>query len=240
MYKNLLKIFLLLILVVVILFPGNSFAFKSLTRDQLIYDAIEFCPTELREYLRHNLLAVVAGMHFKERHPKRIYAIAPYDTEIIYKSLISDLKQGRYDEFNTAHTFGVLACFLAETISPDNYKTPAHLIPERVRYDGYQRLNPDNVKSNLRGLIENYRIPCRQVQKREVTDQLYNVALNEIVDYWVSAWKAGGFQPGTFARLGHEISHVNLVLNAKTNQSDSGLLANSESDNPTQMLKASN
>ncbi|MGD9235716.1 MAG: hypothetical protein PVF09_03515, partial [Desulfobacterales bacterium] len=116
MYKNLLKIFLLLILVVVILFPGNSFAFKSLTRDQLIYDAIEFCPTELREYLRHNLLAVVAGMHFKERHPKRIYAIAPYDTEIIYKSLISDLKQGRYDEFNTAHTFGVLACFLAETI----------------------------------------------------------------------------------------------------------------------------
>jgi hypothetical protein len=218
MYKNLLKIFLLLILVVFISFPSDSFAFKSLTRDQLVYDAIELCPTKLREYLRHNLLSVAAGMHFKERHPKRIYSIAPYDTEIIYKSLIADLKEGRYDEFNTAHTFGVLACFLAETISPDNYKTPEHLVPEQVKYDGYQQLNPDNVKSNLTGLVKNYRIPCRQAQKREITDQLYNAALNEIVDYWVSAWRAGGFQPGAFARVGQEISHSNLVLNAKTNE----------------------
>ena len=219
MYRNLLKIFLFLILVGLVSFPGNSVAFKSLTRDQLVYDAVELCPTQLREYLRHNLWIVVAGVHFKERHPKKIYSIAPYDTETIYKSLIADLKEGHYDEYNTAHSFGVLACFLAETISPDNYKTPASLIPERVKYDGYHRLNPDGVKSNLTGLIENYRIPCRQVQKREITDQLYNVALNEIVDYWVSAWKAGGLQPGTFVSVGREISHENLVLNAKTNQS---------------------
>ena len=219
MCKKLLKIFLFMILAVLISFPGNSFAFKSLTRDQLVYDAIEFCPTELRAYLRHNLLIVVAGMHFKERHPKKIYSIAPYDTEIIYHSLITDLKEGRHDEFNTAHTFGVLACFLAETISPDDYKTPAHLIPDQVKYDGYHGLNPENVKSDLTGLIENYRIPCRQVQKREITDQLYNIALNEIVDYWVSAWKAAGFRPGSFTGVGQEISHRNLVLNAKTSQS---------------------
>ena len=218
MYKNSLKIFLVLILVIIFSLPVNSFAFKSVTRDQLVYDAVEFCPTELRAYLRHHLLTVVAGMHFKERHHEGVYSISPYDTEIIYQALIADLKEGRYDEFNTAHTFGVLACFLAETISPDDYKTPAHLVPDLVKYDGYQRLNPDNVKSNLTGLVKNYRIPCRQVQKREVTDQLYNVALNEIVDFWVSAWKAGGFQPGTYARTGQEISHRNLVLNAKTNQ----------------------
>ena len=218
MRKKLLKIFLFLILIVLISFPGKSFAFKSLTRDQLVYDAIEFCPTELREYLRHYRPIVVAGVHFKERHHDRIYSISPYDTEIIYQSLIADLKEGRYDEFNTAHTFGVLACFLAETISPDDFKTPAHLVPDLVKYDGYHRLNPEEVKSNLTGLVENYRIPCRQVQKREITDQLYNVALNEIVDFWVSAWKAGGFQPGMFAKTGQEISHRNLVLNTKTNQ----------------------
>lgn len=219
MCKNLLKILLFLILAALVSFPGNSFAFKSLTRDQLVYDAIEFCPTELRAYLRHNLFIVVAGMHFKERHPERIYSIAPYDTEIIYHSLITDLKKGRYDEYNTAHSFGVLACFLAETISPDNYKTPAHLIPDEVKYDGYHGLNPEDVKANLSSLIENYRIPCQQVQKREITDQLYNVALNEIVDYWVSAWKAGGFQPGSFVASGQEISHRNLVINAKISQS---------------------
>ena len=240
MYKNLLKIVPFLILVVVISFPVNSFAFKALTRDQLVYDAIEFCPTELREYLRHNLLSVVAGMHFKERHPNNIYSIAPYDTEIIYKSLIADLKEGRHDEFNTAHTFGVLACFLAETISPDNYKTPAHLIPDQVKYDGYHPVNPVDNKSHLSGLIENYRKPCRKVEKRKITDQLYNVALNEIVDYWVSAWKAGGYQPGTFASVGHEISHLNLVLNAKTSKSDSGFMSNSQADNPIPSVTVTN
>jgi hypothetical protein len=218
MYKNSLKIFLVLILVIIFSLPVNSFAFKSVTRDQLVYDAVEFCPTELRAYLRHHLLTVVAGMHFKERHHEGVYSISPYDTEIIYQSLIADLKEGRYDEFNTAHSFGVLACFLAETISPDDFKTPAHLVPDLVKYDGYHRLHPEDVKSNLTGLVENYRIPCRQVQKRKITDQLYNVALNEIVDFWVSAWKAGGFQPGMYARTGQEISHKNLVLNAKTNQ----------------------
>ena len=240
MYMNLLKIFLFLILAVVIFFPVNTFAFKSLTRDQLVYDAIEFCPTELREYLRHNLLVVVAGMHFKERHNERIYAIAPYDTEFIYKSLIADLKEERHAEFNTAHNFGVLACFIAETISPNNYKTPAHLIPEQVKYDGYHPVNSDDVKSHITGLVENYRIPCRHLEKREITDQLYNVALNEIVDYWVSAWKAGGFQPGSFVGAGHEISHQNLVLNAKTGQSDSGLVANSQSENRIPSLTVSN
>ena len=240
MYKNLLKIVIFMILVVLISFPNDAFAFKSLTRDQLVYDAIELCPTELRDYLRHHLWVVVAGMHFKERHRKRIYTIAPYDTEIIYRSLITDLKEGRQDEFNTVHNFGVLACFIAETISPDNYKTPAHLIPDQVKYDGYHPVNFDDVKSHLTGLVENYRIPCRQMEKREITDQLYDVALNEIVDYWVSAWKAGGFRPGSFVSVGHEISHRNLVLNAKTGQSDSGFIANSQSDNPAPSLTVSN
>jgi hypothetical protein len=51
--------------------------------------------------------------------------------------------------------------------------------------------------------------------KKEITDQLYNVALNEIVDYWVSAWEASGYQAGLFASVGQEIIHKNLVLNFK-------------------------
>ena len=51
--------------------------------------------------------------------------------------------------------------------------------------------------------------------KKEITDHLYNVAVNEIVDYWVSAWEAGGYQTGLFASVGEEITHQNLVLNFK-------------------------
>ena len=215
MYPKLLKI-LAFFLFVVLIFPiGNSFAFKSLTRDQLVYDAIEFCPAELKAYLLDNLATVSSGMHFKERHRHGSYAIDPYDTELIYHHLVKDLKEGKYDEFNTAHAFGVLACFLAETISPDDFKTPNHFIPAKVQYNGHAQIEAASVKPHITRLIENYRIPCRARMKKEITDQLYNVAVNEIVDYWVSAWEAGGYQAGLFASVGEEITHQNLVLNFK-------------------------
>ena len=202
MYLKLFKIFIILLFVVLIFPAGNSFAFKSLTRDQLVYDAIEFCPAELKAYLRSNLATVSSGMHFKERHRSGSYSIDPYDSELVYQHLIKDLRDGKYDEFNTAHAFGVLACFLAETISPDNYKTPSHLIPEKVEYDGHEQVEITSIKPHITNLIENYRIPCKSRMKKEITDRLYNVAVNEIVDYWVSAWEAGGNQAGMFASVG--------------------------------------
>ena len=163
--------------------------------------------------MRDNLIIVRSGSHFAERHQRRSYSVDPYATEIIYKQLIEDLKNGEHDKFNTAHAFGVLACFIAETISPDNYRTPQHLIPKKVTYDGYQEV--DDIKSNITDLIENYRIPCRQRMTKEITELLYNVAVNEIVDYWVSAWESSGQQTGMFASSGKNISHENLVLNLK-------------------------
>jgi hypothetical protein len=163
MYKKSLKIFVLFLLFGVIFFPDSSFAFKSVTRNQIIYDAIEFSPAELQAYLRDNLIVVRAGSHFAERHQRRSYSVDPYATETIYKQLIKDLKNGEYDDFNTPHAFGVVACFIAETISPDNYRTPSQMIPDDVSYDGYQEVG--DVKSNISGLIENYRIPGRYGEK---------------------------------------------------------------------------
>ncbi|MCK5487766.1 MAG: hypothetical protein KAI86_16220, partial [Desulfobacterales bacterium] len=132
MYKKLFKILVFFLLVGVLIFPDGSFAFKSITRDQIVYDAIEFCPVELQAYLRNNIAIVSAGNHFAERHQRRSYSIDPYETEVVYNHLIKDLREGKYNKFNTAHAFGVIACFIAETISPDNYRTPQHLIPNDV------------------------------------------------------------------------------------------------------------
>jgi hypothetical protein len=214
MYKKLLNIFVLLMLFGLIFPPAGSFAFKSITRDQLVYDAIEFAPSELRDYLRDNLDSVIAGTHFAELHQRRSYSINPYETESIYNYLIEDLKEGKINEYNTAHAFGVMACFIAETISPDNFRTPQHLIPDDVKYDGFQEI--DNVKSNITSLIENYRNPCMHKWDKDLMEDLYNVAVNEIVDYWTSAWEKSGYQTGTSALKGQEISHQNLVLNSKT------------------------
>ena len=213
MVKKLFKISVFCVLAGVLIFPASSFAFKSITRDQIIYDAIEFCPQELQAYLLDNIEIVSAGNHFAERHQRRSYSIDPYKTEVVYNHLVEDLKAGKYDEFNTAHAFGVIACFIAETISPDNYRTPQHLIPDSVSYDGYQEVG--DIKSHITGLIKDYRIPCREQMKKEITELLYNAAVNEIVDYWVSAWGKSGYQAGMFASAGKKISHQNLVLNLK-------------------------
>lgn len=213
MYKKSFKILVFCLLAGVLLFPTSSLAFKSITRDQIIYDAIEFCPKELQSYLLNNLAIVSAGNHFAERHQRRSYKIDPYKTEVIYNYLVQDLKEGKYDDFNTAHAFGVIACFIAETISPDNYRTPQHLIPTDVSYDGYQEVG--DINSHITRLIQDYRIPCEKKMKKEITELLYNAAVNEIVDYWVSAWEASGYQAGMFAMAGEKISHQNLVLNLK-------------------------
>jgi hypothetical protein len=214
MVKKLFKISVFCLFVGVLIFPAGASAFKSITRDQIVYDAIEFCPQDLQAYLRDNIAIVSAGNHFAERHQRRSYTIDPYRTEVVYNYLVKDLKEGRYNEFNTAHAFGVIACFLAETISPDNYRTPQSLIPNAVSYDGYQEVG--DVKSNITALIENYRIPGRKKMKKEITEQLYNAAVNEVVDYWVSAWEKSGYQAGIFADVGKKISHQNLVLNKDT------------------------
>jgi hypothetical protein len=192
MYKKLLKIFVIFVLFGVLFFPDSSLAFKSVTRNQLIYDAIEFSPAELQAYLRYNLIDVRSGSHFAERHQRRSYSVDPYATETVYNQLVQDLKAGSYDDFNTP---------------------PSQMIPDDVSYDGYQEVG--DVKSNISGLIENYRIPGRRRMQREVTDHLYKVAVNEIVDYWVSAWEASGHQTGRFADTGKKINHQIAGLKSK-------------------------
>jgi hypothetical protein len=51
--------------------------------------------------------------------------------------------------------------------------------------------------------------------EKEVTDRLYKVAVNEIVDYWVSAWEASGHQTGRFADTGKKINHQIIVPKSK-------------------------
>ena len=216
MYKKLLKMFVLFSLIGVLFFPVSAGAFKMVTRDQLLYDAIEFCPVELQAYLRDNIATVAAGNRFAERHQRRSYSIEPYATELIYKQLVEDLKTNKLDEFNTAHAFGVIACFIAETISPDNYTTAHSMIPYDVSYDGHQEIG--DVKSNINGLIENYRIPGRYRMEPEITAMLYNAAVNEIVDYWVSAWVSSGYEAGRFTGAGEKIDHRWLVGKSKDDE----------------------
>ena len=218
MFKSVSQICVLLIFSVLIL-PDISMAFKRDTRCQILKDAIYMSPEPLREYLVKNFQEVHDGMHFIDRNRSLVSANdqdgMPRFARMHYKNLGKMLKKATFeDDYNAARSFGLVACFVAETISPDNYRTSNKLIADKFKYDGYHKIN--NIIENLAGLIETYRIPYQGVATRKVTDYLYAVAVNEIVDYWVSIWVASGRNPGKLRPTGFLIARKqNKVLKLK-------------------------
>jgi hypothetical protein len=187
-----------------------SHGFKEKTRCRILEDAISFCPQELKTYLDKNVSAVHSGIHFADRHRGLHSSIKPSGTEVVYNALVQELKEDKQNEFNTVHRFGVLACFVAETISPDRYMTSRSLVPENVQYDGFQEVN--DIKTKISDLIEKYRKPYRRNMNKDVTDLLYNATVNEIVDHWITAWQVGGNKAGELRERGAKISHKEVLM----------------------------
>jgi hypothetical protein len=198
------------LLLVVLLVPDVSFAFNARVRCQAFKDAISLCPRDLKFYLTTNFEAAHEGIHFADRNSRWRSSIRPQDGEALYVHIVKDLREGRLDDYNTAHRFGVLACLIAETISPGNYFSLEKLIPDKVVYDGFQEIV--NVNASISGLVTNYRNPYQYNMTKATTDFLYNAAVNQMVDYWTSAWRVGGKDTGLFTRRGTQIAHKEEVL----------------------------
>ena len=195
---------------VMILLPEISLAFNDETRCQMLKDAISICPRNLKAHLTANFQAVHQGIHFADRNKQARDSIRVDDIKLSYDRIVAGLRQGKDNDFDTNHRFGLLACFVAETISPSNFKTTTSLVPKKVVYDGYHRVV--KVDANVSRLIVKYRKPYSHSRNRQVTDYLYNVALNQIVDHWISAWQAGGKAPGLLVARGTKISHESQVI----------------------------
>jgi len=195
---------------IMILLPNVSLAFNEKVRCQAFKDAISFCPADLRSYLTENYEAAHEGIHFADRNRQWRSSIRPQDGEAYYRRIVKELREGKLDDYNTAHRFGILACFIAETISPGDYYSVHNLIPEKVVYDGFQEVT--NVDVGMSGLVATYRNPYQHNMSKNVNDFLYNAAVNQIVDYWTSAWRAGGKETGLLVARGTNISHQEEVL----------------------------
>ena len=219
MYKRVLRIFVFLIFSVPVFLPDISMAFKRDTRCQILKDAIYLSPAPIREYLIKNFQEVHDGIHFIDRNRNLVNAkdddCIPRFARLHYKNLGKMLKKATYeDDFNAARSFGLVACFVTETISPDNYRTSKKLVADNFTYDGYQKIT--DIKADIAELVEKYRIPYQGVANQKVTDYLYAVAVNEVADYWVSLWVASGRNPGKLRPVGFLIARKkNKVLKLK-------------------------
>ena len=196
------KLFLILSLILC-LSAGSALAFKQTTRCQIVRDAIAFAPSGLQEYLVKNFDAVHKGIHHVDILDKEQGRLNPYDAEEIYRSLVSSIKAGQLSSYNTAHRFGVLASYLAESVNSMDLKHRRDMIPGLVRYDGPHRI--DSIRNSLARLIRDYHNPYYGQERREVTDFLYVVAVNEIVDHWTDVWLRSGQPIGAFKTAGADL-----------------------------------
>jgi hypothetical protein len=216
MAKKLCFVFWAALISVAFIFSGAAYGFKCRTRTQIVADAVSFCPQDLYDYLKENVDIVQQGMYFVDRHSKPLSTIRPYDAVSVYASLVDDLKQNREGEFNTMHGFGVLASHVSETVFPGIPRVADDGIPEVVSYDGYHQVG--DIHSQVSRNITNYREPYKGETQKEITDYLYNIAVNEIVDHWVSAWQAGGKDPGAITKVGREIKHSTTTISFQVNR----------------------
>lgn len=210
MVRKLSKNPVFLFVFIMIFFPDISFAFNNETRCQILKDAISFSPKYLRSYLTVNFTAVHEGIHFVDRNQKAASSIQLQDSKKLYDKIVQDLRKGKVDDFRMPNRFGLLACFIAETIYSDKFIARTSLIPKKVVYDGFHEVS--DVDASLSNLIVKYRNRYGHSRDKRVTDYLYNVAVNQIVDHWVSAWQKGGKKPGLLTRRGSKISHENIVI----------------------------
>ena len=180
-------------------FPSASLGFDSVTRKLILADALRFCPDELRIYLEGHKNIVSQGISFADTsHGK----LKPEDFQDLFTYLVERLKAGASSQYNTINKFGVLACYLSESIYPGDLRIS--MKNTVARYDGFHEVSDPRTKLLL--LTEEYG-PYRGDRRKEVTDFLYNTAVNEIVDLWISAWKAGGGETTRLCRVGLEIKH---------------------------------
>lgn len=195
-----------LLLVGILLTATPAAAFKRSTRCQIIRDAIIFAPENLQQYLVANFEAVHKGIHHVDLLDKRNKSLNPYEAEDIYRAILDSIKGEKFYSYNTAHRFGVLAGYLAEAVNPSDHKKLRDLVPGRIPYDGEHPIG--NIHNSLSRIIREYRNPYLGQQRREVTDFLYIVAVNEIVDHWTSAWRATGQQVGEIKLAGYDIQRA--------------------------------
>ena len=138
-----------------------ALSFTKETRRAMIIDTILFCPPELKSYLIKNISIINSGMSFVDRNPNVDFK--PAQIKIFYSQLIERLKLGDENSYNTIRKFGLLSCYIVENINPcDVGKTLSKKVPQAtedekvVKYDGYQKIDNDNIEKRIEKLI-NYK-----------------------------------------------------------------------------------
>lgn len=201
MFSKKAVLFLLVAFFILYAFPPEFCALNRSGRKTLLANAIELCPEDLRAFLEKHEHVVRQGMYFVDRH-----SIKPgvNDIEGAYTCLVERMGDGHdRDQYNTVIKFGVLASFISEVVAPGRVICSSD--NTAVKYDGFNEV--ENIHDRVSVLVAKSRPYCRS-GSMEAKSNLWNIAVNEIVDFWVSAWNDSGSNVTKLSSVGTEIKNI--------------------------------
>ncbi len=223
------RIVVLTCIVAILTMPGIAGAWDNQFHIQMDKDAVALCPTQLRLFLKDNIDAVLLGASdpdiiistpigyaygYRQHYyiPDGDKGDGPSEVKTLSRSVIDLLSDDFPDGQLIARRMGMISHFIADSLQPRRYIGLAPNYPKDfiagayrsnevaylpVIYNGYNPI--DDFSGDLKTFAKDlwYRNPT--------DDQYYDMAVNFIVDTWISIWEKSGKQSGEMIVTGSRI-----------------------------------
>jgi len=216
-------------IVAILMMPGLAQAWDNQFHIQMVKDAVALCPVQLRTFLKENITAAMHGAidpditistpigyayGYRQHYyiPETDQGDGPDEVKTLSLSVIDLLSKNFPDRQLIARRMGMISHFIADCVEPRRYiglapNYPKDFIAEAYRskdvtylpviYNGY---NPvDDFSGDLKAFAKDlwYQNPA--------DDQYYDMAVNFIVDAWISIWEKSGKSSGDMVMTGSMI-----------------------------------
>jgi hypothetical protein len=213
----------------ILMMPGVAGAWDNPFHIQMVKDAVALCPTQLRSFLKENMNAVLLGSGdpditistpigyaygYRQHYyiPDGDKGDGPYEVKTLSLSVVDLLSTNFPDGQLIARRMGMVSHFIADSLEPRRYIGVApnyskDFVAEAYRTKDaaylpviYNGFNPiDDYSGDLKAFAKDlwYQNPT--------DDQYYDMAVNFIVDVWISIWEKSGKQSGEMAVTGSRI-----------------------------------
>lgn len=219
----------LLCIVATLIAPGVAGAWDNQFHIQMVKDAVALCPTELRQFLRENINAVLHGAidpdvtistpigyayGYRQHYyiPESDKGDAPDEASTLALSVVDLLSKSFPDRQLIARRMGMVSHFIADSLEPKRYigmapNYPKDFIAEAYRTNEvaylpviYNGYNPiGDFSGDLKAM-------ARDLWYQDLTDdQYYDMAVNFTVDAWISIWEKSGKSSGEMVVTGSMI-----------------------------------
>ena len=222
------KVVLACILAVFVM-PGVAGAWDNQFHIQMVKDAVALCPTQLRTFLKENIGGVLHGAvdpditistpigyayGYRQHYyiPETDKGDGPDEVKRLSLSVVDLLSDNFPDRQLIARRMGLVSHFIADCLEPKPYiglapNYPKDFIAEAYRsnevaylpviFNGYNPI--DDFSADLK-------THAKELWYQNLADdQYYDMAVNYIVDVWISIWEKSGKSSGDMVVTGSMI-----------------------------------